>query len=220
MVGAGLGYLVRAFTRRNIFAIIVGAILAGVPLVAFNFWLDGLIDRQGEAEVGTSARRAIALAETRIRDTVAMLDGLAARGIDACEPSQIEAMRRATFSTIPVKEVSIVGADGETLCTDLGLPVGQRTTLSSDLLVGAGGYWFEIIVLPTGERMVRLRRQVGAGPNGVAALVPATLFLPQVSTQGGPFSAYARIMTRQGAVIGEGGMQPKKRLGSKFFRRH
>ena len=216
MVGAGLGYLVRAFTRRNIFAVIVGAILAGVPLVAFNFWLDGLIDRQGEAEVGTSARRAIALAETRIRDTVAMLDGLAARGIDACEPSQIEAMRRATFSTIPVKEVSIVGADGETLCTDLGLPVGQRTTLSSDLLVGAGGYWFEIIVLPTGERMVRLRRQVGAGPNGVAALVPATLFLPQVSTQGGPFSAYARIMTRQGAVIGEGGMQPKKNSGPNF----
>ena len=114
-------------------------------------------------------------------------------------------MRRATFSTIPVKEIAVVGPDGETLCTDLGLPPGQRTTLSSELLVGATGYSFDIIVLPGGERMVRLRRQVGAGPNGVAALVPATLFLPQVSTQGGPFSGYARIMTRQGAVIGEVG---------------
>jgi sensor c-di-GMP phosphodiesterase-like protein len=208
---------VRAFTRRNVFAVIVGAILAGVPLVAFNFWLDGLIERQGEAEVGTSARRAIALAETRIKDTVGALDTLAARGVDTCEPVQIEAMRRATFSTIPVKEIAIVGPDGATLCTDLGLPPGQRTTLSSEPLVGASGYWFELIVLPGGERMVRLRRQVGAGPNGIAALVPATLFLPQVSTQGGPFSAYARIMTRQGALIGEVGDRSRGEAGSNFI---
>src|SRR6202008_486951 len=73
---AGVGFFVRAVSRRNIFAIVVGALLAGTPLVAFNFWLDGLIDRQGEAEVGTSAKRAIALAETRVRDTVGALDSL------------------------------------------------------------------------------------------------------------------------------------------------
>jgi sensor c-di-GMP phosphodiesterase-like protein len=197
--------LVRAAWRRNIFAIVVGASLAGAPLIAFNFWLEALIERQGEAEVGTAARRAIALAEARVRDTVGALDGLAARGVNACEPAPIEAMRYAAFSTIPVKEVAIVGPDAETLCTDLGLPLGERTMLSSELLVGAAGYWLDIVVLPTGERMVRLRRQVGAGPNGVAALVPTTLFLPQVSTQGGPFSGHARIMTRQGTLIGEVG---------------
>ena len=206
----------RAVSRRNIFAIVVGALLAGVPLIAFNFWLEGLIDRQGEAEVGTAARRAIALAEARVKDTVGALDGLAARGVNACEPVQIEAMRYAVFNTIPVKEVAIVGPDAETLCTDLGLPLGERTMLSSELLVGAAGYWFDIIVLPTGERMVRLRRQVGTGPNGVAALVPTTLFLPQVSTQGGPFSGHARIMTRQGTVIGEIGGRSRGDVGSNF----
>ena len=64
--------------------------------------------------------------------------------------------------------------------------------------------------------MVRLRRQVGAGPNGVAALVPTTLFLPQVSTQGGPFSAYARIITRQGTVIGEVGSRARGDDGPNF----
>ena len=206
----------RAFTRRNVFAVVAGAFLAGVPLVAFNFWLDGLIDRQGETEVGTSARRAIALAETRVKDTVTALDSLAARGVDSCEPIQIDAMRRATFSTIPVKEIAIIGPDAETLCTDSGLPSGQRTMLSSDLLVGASGYWFDIIVLPGGERAIRLRRQVGPGPNGVAALVPATLFLPQVSTRGGPFSGYARITTRQGAVIGELGDRSRREAGPNF----
>ena len=72
-----MGFFVRAISRRNIFAIVVGAVLAGTPLAAFNFWLEGLIDRQGEAEVGTSAKRAIALAETRVKDTVGELDSLA-----------------------------------------------------------------------------------------------------------------------------------------------
>ena len=114
-------------------------------------------------------------------------------------------MRYAAFSTIPVKEISVIGPDGETLCTDLGLPPGERRMISSELFVGATGYWLDIIAWPSGERMVRLRRQVGSGHNGIAALVPTTLFLPQVSTQGGPFSAYARIMTRQGTIIGEVG---------------
>jgi sensor c-di-GMP phosphodiesterase-like protein len=210
------GVFVRAVSRRNIFAIVVGASLAGAPLIAFNFWLEGLIDRQGEAEVGTAARRAIALAEARVKDTIGALDGLAARGVNGCESGQIEAMRYAAFSTIPVKEVAIVGPDAETLCTDLGLPLGERTMLSSELLVGAAGYWLDIIALPTGERMVRLRRQIGAGPNGVAALVPTTLFLPQVSTQGGPFSGHAHIMTRQGTVIGEVGTRSRGDAGPNF----
>ncbi|MGB9045116.1 MAG: EAL domain-containing protein [Pseudolabrys sp.] len=206
----------RAVSRRNIFAIVVGALLAGVPLIGFNFWLENLIDRQGEAEVGTSGRRAIALAEARVKDAVGALDGLAARGVDSCDPAHIEAMRYAAFITIPVKEIAVVGPDAETLCTHLGLPLGERTMLSSELLVGAAGYWFDIIKLATGEQMVRLRRQVGASPNAVAALVPTTLFLPQVSTRGGPFSGYARITTRQGTIIGEVGGRPREDVGPNF----
>ena len=90
-----MGFFVRAFSRRNIFAITVGVVLAGVPLIAFNFWLDGLIEKQGEAEVGTSARRAIALAEARVRDAIGALDGLATRGIASCGPAELETMQAA-----------------------------------------------------------------------------------------------------------------------------
>ena len=205
-----MGFFVRAVTRRNIFAIIVGAFLAGVLLIGFNIWLEGLINRQGEAEVGTAARRAVALAEARVKDTLSALDDLAARNIDSCDPAHIEAMRYAAFNTIPVKEIAVVGPDAETLCTHLGLPLGERAMLSSEPLVGAPRYWLDIIKLAAGERMVRLRRQVGAGPHAIAALVPTTLFLPQVSTRGGPFSGYARIKTGQGTIIGEvGGRLPE-----------
>jgi sensor c-di-GMP phosphodiesterase-like protein len=200
-----MGLIVRALTRRNIVAIVVGVLLAGAPLVAFDFWLGGLIDRQGQEEVDTSAKRAIALAESRITQVIATLDGLAARGVDSCRPDDVEAMRQTAFDTMPVKEIGVVGPDGQTLCTDLGLPLGQRKLVSSEPLVGASWYSLDIIHLENGRIMVRLRRQVGAGPNGIAALVPAFLFLPQVSSQGGPFNAYAYIATASGAAIGNVG---------------
>jgi sensor c-di-GMP phosphodiesterase-like protein len=211
-----MDFVVRAFTRRNIVAIAVGVLLTSAPLVAFDFWLGGLIDHQGQEEVDTSAKRAIGLAESRVTQAIETLDALAAHGVDSCRPSQIEAMRRAVFDTIPLKEIAVVAADGQTQCTNLGLPLGQRKVMSSEPLVSASGYALDIIALENGQRMVRLRRKVGDGPNGIAALVPAVLFLPQVSTQGERFSAFAQIVTHGGAVIGERGARPSD-VGNAIF---
>jgi sensor c-di-GMP phosphodiesterase-like protein len=208
--------MVRALTRRNLVAIIVGVVLAGAPLIAFQFWLGGMINRQGQDEVDTSAKRATALAEARVVQVVAALDELAARGAGACQPSDLEAMRRASFNTTPIKEIAIVSPDGQTLCSDLSLALGRRRLLSSEPLAGADGYLFEIIQIENGQRMVRLRRQAGAGPNAIAALVPTLLFLPQVSTQGGTFNAYAHITTSSGVSIDEIGERPKDDAG-RFF---
>lgn len=107
-----MGFFVRGVTRRNLFAIVVGAVLAGGPFIAFNLWLDNLIERQGQSEVSTAAKRAIALAEAR----VGTLDTLAVAGVNSCDQQDMEAMRRAAFSTIPVKEIAVIGPDGKTLC--------------------------------------------------------------------------------------------------------
>ncbi len=200
--------VVRAFTRKNTFAVVVGVLFAGAPLLAFNYWLGGMIDRRGQEEVDTSAKRAIALAEFRVTQVISTLDGLAARGVDSCRPGDVEAMRQASFDTNPIKEVAIVGPDGQTLCTDLGLPLGQRNMIASEPLAGASWYTLDTIQLENGQPMVRLRRKVGAGPDGVAALVPAMLFLPQVTTQGGPFHSYAHIATAGGVTIGIIGARP------------
>jgi sensor c-di-GMP phosphodiesterase-like protein len=211
--------IVRAFTRRKVVAIAVGALLAGAPLIAFEFWLGGLIDRQGQAEVETSAKRAIALAESRVTQVVGALDDLAAHGVNSCQPNHVEAMRMTAFDTAPIKEIAVIGPDGQTLCTHLGLPLGQRKVLASEPLSGAEDYMLDIIQLENGQPMVRLHHNVGAGPNGIAALVPAFLFLPQVSTQGGPFNAYARISTASGALIGEIGERPAGAADAMFMAR-
>ncbi|MGH6789026.1 MAG: EAL domain-containing protein [Pseudolabrys sp.] len=184
---------------------VAGAVLAAGPLLAFNYWLNGLIDRQGQEEIDTSASRAISLAETRVNSVTETLDALAAHGADACRPTQIEAMRYAVFETIPIKELSVVAPDGQILCTHLGLQLGQRKVLSSEPMTDPSGYTLDIVDIGKNERMVRLRRKVGSSANSVAALVPAALFLPQVATKGGPFSAHASMSTRGGTLIGEVG---------------
>jgi len=194
--------VVRAFTRRNLIAVAVGVFIAGVPLLTFELWLSRLIDQQGQQEVDTSAKRSIALAETRVKQVLGALDSLAARGVDSCQRANVEAMRLAAFHTIPVKEIAVLGPDGQTLCSDHGLPI-QRTLESSEPLAGANGYTIDVMRLPSNDQCVRLRRKVGDGPNEIAAVVPAALFLPQVSSQGDRFKAYARIETSGGAPIGQ-----------------
>ena len=204
-----MGLVLRAFTRRNLVAIAVGVLLAGAPLVVLDFWLNRLIERQGQAEITAAARRAVALVNSRLQQVIEALDNLAAQGVNSCRPAAIDAMRQAAFSAMPVKEVALVDPDGQTQCTHLGLPLGQRNLTASVPLVGAEGYTIDVMQIANGQQMVRLRRKVGAGPNEIAALVPAPLFLPQVSMEGNSFSAYASIATRDGTVIGVTGERPK-----------
>ena len=203
-----MGLIARALTRKNIIAIAVGIAVAAVPLIAFDYWLGGLIDRQGQEEVDTSAKRAVVLAESRVTQVIGALDGLVARGVDSCSAEDLAAMREAVFETMPIKEIALLDADGKTLCTDVPLPLGQRKVIASEPLIGAVWYTFDMISLDNGQTMVRLRRKVESGANEIAAMVPTLLFLPQVSTRGGPFSAFARIVTENGTPIGILGTRP------------
>jgi sensor c-di-GMP phosphodiesterase-like protein len=203
-----MAWSLRVLTRRNVVAIAAGILLAGAPLVAFDFWFGGVINRQAQEGVETSAKRAISLAESRVNDVIGALDALAARGVNSCSLGHLEAMRRAVFHTTPVKQIALVGPDGRTLCTHIGEPPVQPELVSSEPLPGASGYSFDVIRLKDSPTMVRLRRK--AGGNEIAALVPTILFLPQVSTHGGPFSAFAHIATRAGIVIGQVGEPPER----------
>jgi sensor c-di-GMP phosphodiesterase-like protein len=202
-----MGPSVRAFSRRNLIAIVAGAMLAGGPLVALDFWLDRLIETQGGEQVAGAARRAVSLAEARLNQTIGALNELTAKGVGSCEPSQIEMMRQAAFNTSTIKEIAIIGPEGQTLCTHLGPSLGRRKVMSSEPLRGAEGYSLDIIQIALGQRMVQLRH-AAAGPNAIAALVPVTLLLPQVTGDGSPFSAYAQIATRDGILIGSIGDRP------------
>ena len=197
-----------AFTRKNLMAIAIGAALAGAPLLALDFWLAQIVERQGSNDVASSAKRAIGLVESRVTQVIVALEDLAARGVDSCRVPHVEAMRQTTFVTMPVKGIDVSTPDGQTVCTQYAQNGFQLKVLSSEKLFGQPAYSFEIVELSNSQRMVRLRRAVGQGSHLIGALVPTELFLPQVSTSGGPLSAYARMVTREGKTVGESGSSP------------
>src|SRR5215471_9780631 len=96
---------------------------------------------------------------------VEALDGLAARGVASCQPDAIEAMQQAAFTSMPIKEISVIGPNGQSLCTHLGPRSNQRTISVAGPLHGADGYSIDVVRFPDGEQMIQLRRNVAGSPN-------------------------------------------------------
>ena len=192
--------------RKLLVAIAIGVALAGPPVAALNYWLGGLADRQGREELQLSARRHMAIAEARIDRAMSAVEALAERGIDACTADDLGALRQATFGTTPVKELSIVAADGRTLCTDVGNQPELREVVSSEPIAPNSRVLLEVVRLDGKQgRWLRIRHPGIGTANGIAALVPADLFVPQVSTTGEPLKFYAQMLTAGGALIADAG---------------
>ena len=195
--------------RKLLVAIAVGVLLAGPPVVALNIWLAGLVERQAREELELSSRRTMAFAEARLARAIAVLDQLAADGVDSCRANKIEALRLATFATTPVKELSIVAADGRTLCTDIGNSSEVRRVISSEPVSPGSRTLLEVVRLgERSENWVRVRRPGAGSANGIAALVPVELFIPHFSTRGGPLSIHVAMKTGRDSLIAEAGVGP------------
>lgn len=183
-------------------AAVVGILIAAGPVLLFTSWLQ----RQGDAEVSIAASWTIGNAELQIGKAAAALEALAAKGVDGCRPAQIETLRQQLFRSGPVKELSVTGPSGQTLCTDQGQTFVRRAALSS-MLTGDPELVLDAVRMADAiEPMLRVRR-ASQGKPGLAAILPANLLLPQVAPDGGPFQGYARIALSDGTVIGAVGTQ-------------
>ena len=192
--------------QQRLLAVIIGVVVAAATMTAFTLWLHGLIDRRGREEVELAARRSIGLAELRIDAALASLDSLAARGVDGCRGSHMDALQQAAFFNPSVKEISVVSPGGRVLCGSAGANVGPRTIITSQRPAGGGSTTIEVVSVDDRQTMVRVLREGGAV--GLAALIPAPLFGTTVSQQGGALNASIRMMTRDGTVIVERGSVP------------
>ena len=123
-------------------------LLAGALVVAFDLWLGGFIDRQARAEIDVGARRAVALADTRLNQARAALDAAAEAGVRACDPAAMAAMRQAAFDAAPVKDVMLLGPAGQTLCSGGAMPLGSLRLVSSRALPDKAGLSFDIMRAP------------------------------------------------------------------------
>ena len=198
---------------RNLIAIAIGILLAGAPMVGLNLWVDGLLVRQSANDIETFARRSVRLADERLTAALAAIDDLAERGVDGCRPDQIDAIRKASLSVAWIKQIAVLGAAGQPLCSDLRLG-GLVKVLSTGKIQGSAA---EIEVVQLGQqagRMVRLRRPVG--PGGTTSL--SALFLPEVliarlGMLSADMAGYAQLALVDGTTITEVGTRPSDAEG-------
>src|SRR5437588_7240533 len=178
------GPAVATSQRSKLVGIVLGVLVAGVPAGLFHYWLDHYIDREGQEEIANTARRSIWLADRRLNRVVTGLAALASRSGDLCSPGYIEAMREMSFAVTPIKELSVLGPDGRTMCTDLGLSLGERRIISPPTMTVAGVVLEVVRVANRAEPMVRLRQEISDNGTSLAVLVPGDLLIPQAAVRG------------------------------------
>jgi sensor c-di-GMP phosphodiesterase-like protein len=186
----------------KLLAIPIGLAFAAVPAAAVHFWLSGYLEKRTVNELEVTAKRVIWLTETRLGHVIEGLDALAARGVTSCAGGDRVAMHETSFRVVPIKEVSIVGADTATVCTNLDVALGRRNVISEPIETGRADVVVEIVRLNDKENLVRVRRASVWG-TWLAALVPLEMLVPRTSSSGGPAVVSAMLASADGTVIGE-----------------
>ncbi|MEX1083450.1 MAG: EAL domain-containing protein [Xanthobacteraceae bacterium] len=184
----------------------VGVFLACAGLLAFNFWLDWLVIHQAKEEVEVVAKRKVALAENRIGRVVKLVNDLSLRGLVSCRPAQLEALRQAALSVGLIKEISIIAADGQTLCSTLGSFAAQRKVLSSQRVATDSDILIEVIDIgDIDENMVRVRRLGAGNVPGLGIMLLGSRVVAHRSDEVHSLDAHGRATLQDGTLLGEAG---------------
>ena len=189
------------FKDDKLLAAVLGILITAGPVLWFTAWLQ----KQGEAEVSVAASWTVGNADAQIGRAVTVLDALAARGVDGCGAFQLELLRTGLLAAGPVKELSVVGTHGPTLCTDRGSLFTARETIASAPTANPNVVLDVVRLVGSDERMLRVRRLVSSSHMSLAAMLPAELLLPQVAPDGTRFTGYARIALADDTIIGVAG---------------
>lgn len=196
-------------TSLKIAAAVLGILVAGAPVVLFNAWLN----KQGDAEVAVTSAWALETSELRLGQAIAALQELSARGVESCRPNHADAMRQAALLTGPIKQVMLLSSNGEVMCADPGATVLRQEVLTSTAIAGSSIFLDVIRLSDRGERFLRIRKpgrpdKPNVDKPSLAALLPASLLLPQASTQDGRRLGYALIAMSDGTPVGASGATP------------
>jgi len=163
--------------------------------------LDGYIERQGREEVRLAAQRAVARAEWRIGQSIAALTAIGQGGLRVCSDVNAGAVRRATLTTTPLKEISVTDQAGGLDCLSRGGPTQSRT-LSRELRTADDRVFLSVIQLPDlNERALRITWRRATDPLQLVAQIPSDVFLPDGSSSQAASDPVVRVMLSEGTMI-------------------
>lgn len=204
-----------------------GLLLAAAPYILVDQALKIHVEREARGRLEALAANTLGLVETRLDHVTTTLVDLAAANINSCNDRALAAMRRAVFASVPLKELSLIDAQGRTLCTHIGVAPEQRT-LSHEFTLSSRRLALALVRFrDKNERAVQLRLD-RIGHVSIAALIPSETLLPdagqgrangsrriRVSLDGGDVIA-SRPRGEEGASFDESGSLTVKRHSERF----
>ncbi len=191
-------------TRRRlhkVVAIVVGALIAGVPVVMIHRGLDAYIERQAADEVRLAAQRAVARAEWRIAQAIVALTAIGASGLRDCADVDPDAVRRAVMNTTPLKEISVVDQTGVFRCLQ-NSGMTQARAFSRELRTADDRVFLTVIKpVELNARALRVTWRRASDPLQLSAQIPADVFLPDGSSSKAASDPLVRVMLNEGTLI-------------------
>ncbi len=186
---------------RKLVAVLAGVLLAGIPVVAINHGLSAYIARKADEEVRLAAQRAVARADWRIGQVIAALETVATAELASCAEAELDALRRAVMTTTPIKELSVVNADGTVRCQHLGLAT-QSWPLSRELSTADAGVFIAVVrPLDLRGRALRVTWRRPGETLALVAFVPSDMFLPDASASPAASEPEVRLTLNEGSLI-------------------
>ncbi len=195
--------------RQKVVAVLAGVLVAGAGLFAFNFGVKQFVARQGYEELQILAERKLALSEDRLNRLIEIMNDLQRRGIGTCRASHMQMLRQTALSVPVIKEIALVAADGQTDCTTLGPPGGQRTVLSSHPISDYPQMMLEVVSIgDKGENMLRIRRLPSDNAPGLALMMLGSRIFSHRSEKmsSGESDGLTRAEMQDGTLIGQNGV--------------
>ncbi len=186
-------------------AALLGVLLTAAPI----YWLTSWLEKQGEAEATITARWSVAAMDVAIGDAAATIREIAARRTATCDAPYVNELRQRVFRSHYLKEIAIVDAKGQTVCTDLGNTFSVRDVLVSSA-TPQPGLMLDAVRTDTDEQFLRVRLVGSRGQPSIAALLRADAMLPRLTSDGERFSGYVRIALVDGTVIAAIGDENEK----------
>lgn len=190
-------------------AILGGALLAAIPILAFDRALNIQVENHARGRLEVLARSSLGLAEMRLEQVINTLVDLAAAGVDDCGQKSIAAMQKEVFHTANLKGVGILDDQGRILCTDMGMPLELPSFSREYALPGERLALSVARFRLRNERAVRLRLERPGGQS-LSAIVSAEALLPDAVSGEESGSRRLRLLLESGEVIatrptGDGG---------------
>ena len=185
---------------RKLFAVIAGALVAGVPVAMIQRGVDSYIERQAVEDTRLAARRAIARADWRIAQSIETLAAIGATRLNSCADIEPDAVRRAVMATTPLKHVLVLDEAGKPRCLP-GLG-GEMRALSRELATADDRVFLSVVQpLESTQRALRIRWQRAGDPLYLAGLIPADVFLPDSLSSQAASEAVVRVTLDEGTLV-------------------